>query len=222
MTKKKVCLFVNALAVYRRVIYKMLDEEYDCEWYVEDHEIGVKSFDTSELKRVHFLPVNQFGSFYFVKGLNSLLKKDFDYYLFLGATRNISLFVFCLIKRLFYTNKRIFFWTHGYYGKERSLELLLWKRPLFKLADGLFVYGDYSKALMIKDGFDPNRVFPIHNSLAYDEQLLLRKAMTPSPVFSDYFGNNNPILIMIGRLNLRKHLDLLFYAVSELKKRGEF
>lgn len=219
--KKRVCMFFNDLALYRKAIYKMLDEEYDCEWYIEDVDTGVKEFDASELKHVRRLPVRQYGRFYIVKGLLPLLRRDFDVYFVLGATGNISLFIFCLFKRLFYSQKRIYFWTHGFYGKESKLELLLWKRPLCKLPDGLFPYSEYAKNLMVQDGFSSNKIYPIHNSLAYDEQLALRKALAPSDIYITHFGNNNPILVMIGRLNLRKHLDLLFYAVNLLKQKGE-
>lgn len=221
MTKKKVCMFFNDLALYRKAIYKILDEEYDCEWYIEDVDTNVKEFEPSELGVVHRLPVKSIGPFYMVKGLSALLRKDFDIYFVLGATRNLSLFFFCLKKRLFYRNKRVYFWTHGYYGKESRFELFFWKRPLFKLADGLFPYSDYSKELMVKDGFNPQIIHPIHNSLAYSEQLKIRNSISPSDIFLNHFGNNNPVLIMIGRLNLRKHLDMLFEAVALLKDKGE-
>ena len=221
MGKKKVCMFFNDLAIYRKAIYKMLDEEYDCVWYIEDIDTHIKEFDESELKSVYRLPVKDIGPFYVVKGLLSLLKKDYDVYFVLGATRNLSLFFFCLWKRIFYPKKRIYFWTHGYYGKEKRMELLLWKRPLFKLPDGIFPYSKYSKELMVADGLNSEIIHPIHNSLAYEEQLQLRNSIGPSSVFGSHFGNTNPVLVMIGRLNLRKHLDMLFYAVSLLKQKGE-
>ncbi len=221
MEKKKICMFFNDLAVYRRAIYKMLDEEYDCEWYIEDVNTGVKEFDASELKRVHRLPVRKRGSFYTVKGFLKLLRQDFDVYFVLGATRNFTLFVFCVLKRLFYPDKRVYFWTHGLYGKETKAELLLWKIPFFKLANGIFTYGEYSKGLLIKNGINPEKVFVIHNSLSYDEQLELRNSLTPTNIYNEHFGNSLPVLVMIGRLNGRKHLDMLFHAVAILKEKGE-
>lgn len=221
MVKKRVCMFFNDLAVYRKAIYKKLDDVYDCEWYIEDINTGVKEFDATELKSVHRLPVKRLGPFYWVKGLLSLLKKDFDVYFVLGQTANLSLFFFCVTKRLFFSKKRVYFWTHGYYGKESKFELLVWKRPLFKLPDGLFTYGDYSKTIMVRDGFAPDNIHPIHNSLAYEEQLNLRNCLHSSGIYKEHFNNENPVLIMIGRLNLRKHLDMLLYSVSLLKKRGE-
>ena len=221
MAKRKVCMFFNDLAVYRKAIYKKLDEEYDCEWYLEDVNTGVKEFDASELKSVHRLPVKRIAPFYWVKGLIPLLNKDFDIYFVLGQTANLSLFFFCIVKRLFFSKKRVYFWTHGFYGKESRFEMLIWKKPLFKLPDGLFTYGEYSRSIMIREGFNPDKIHPIHNSLAYDEQLVLRNSLRPSDIYKSHFKNDNPVLVMIGRLNLRKHLDMLLYAVSLLKHKGE-
>ena len=221
MKRKRVCMFFNDLAVYREAIYRMLDSEYDCEWYIEDINTGVKEFDAFELKIVHRLPVRKFGSFYTVKGLLKLLKKEFDVYFVLGATRNLTLFIFCVYKRLFYPKKRVYFWTHGLYGKETKAELFFWKLPFLRLADGIFTYGEYSKGLLLKNGFKPDLVYVIHNSLDYNEQLKLRNSLIPTSIYEDHFGNKFPVLVMIGRLNGRKHLDMLFHAVSFLKEKGE-
>lgn len=221
MDKRRVCLFFNDLALYRIAIYKMIDQEYDCDWYIEDVDTGIKEFDASELKRVKRLPVLNIGPIYMVKGLLGLLKKNYEIYFVLGSTRNISLFIFCLFKWLFFPKKRIYFWTHGFYGKESWAELFFWKKPLFKMPDGLFPYSDYCKNLMIKKGFCPEHIHPIHNSLDYDNQMKLRKSILPSNLYKEHFGNDDPVLIMIGRLNMRKHLDLLFYAVDILKRQGE-
>ena len=198
----------------------MIDQEYECDWYIEKIDTGVKCFDEHDLKQVYRLPILNIGPFYYVRGLLGLLKKDYDVYFMLGSTRNLSLFLFGILKKLFYPKKRLYFWTHGFYGKESRLEILLWKRPLLKLANAIFPYSEYSKQLMIREGFSPERLHPIHNSLDYDEQLKLRKSLKHSEIYKKHFGNNNPVLIMIGRLNLRKHLDMLFEAVNILKQRS--
>lgn len=217
----RVCMSFNNLPTYRRAIYSMIDKNYDCDWYIENEKSSVKAFDEKILKSVKKLRVVNIGPFYWERGLIKLLWKDYDIYFMLGATRNLSLYVFCLLKKLIVPQKRLYFWTHGYYGKESKLELLLWKRPLFRMPNALFTYGDYAKRLMVKDGFNADKIYPVHNSLDYDTQLQLRKEMKHSNLYSCHFGNGYPVLIMIGRLNLRKHLDMLFYAVSLLKTKGE-
>lgn len=51
------------------------------------------------------------------------------------------------------------------------------KHILDKMPMGLFVYGDYAKRLMIKEGFDENKLHVIHNSLAYSKQIKIRKQL---------------------------------------------
>ncbi len=199
----------------------MLDNTYECDWYIEDIDTGVKMFDKTELKSVYKLPVIFIGRLYWVRGLLLLLKKDYDVYFMLGATGNVSLLVFSIIKRILYPRKRIYLWTHGYYGKEGRIEKFFWKRPLLKMADGVFVYGNYARNLMIEDGFDKNRLFPIHNSLDYDEQLQIRKQIKVSSIYKDHFGNDYPVIIFIGRLTVVKRLDMLIDALNLLRAKGE-
>lgn len=49
---------------------------------------------------------------------------------------------------------------------------------------------------MIKEGFDADKLYPIHNSLSYDEQLAVRKELKETTVYTDYFGNENPNLFL--------------------------
>lgn len=221
MKKERICLCFNDLALYRKAIYKMLDKEYECDWYIEDVDTKVKEFDNKELNNVEYLHDVKIGPFYYIKGFMSLLFKNYKVYFVLGSTRNLLLVPFCLIKRIFYPKKRIYYWTHGFYGKESKIELFLWKRPLFKLADGLFTYGDYAKKIMVEDGFDENRIFPIHNSLDYETQLLLRKSVKNSNIYTEHFNNSNPVIVFLGRLTKIKKLNYLLDAVSRLKEKGE-
>lgn len=51
---------------------------------------------------------------------------------------------------------------------------------------------------MIKEGFKPEKLFAIHNSLAYDQQLAVRKELKITTVYSDHIGNENPNLFFVG------------------------
>jgi len=218
----KLCMSFNDLPIYRRAIYTMIDKKYDCDWYIEDQDTGVISFDENELHNVQRLHVVKIGPVYWEKGLISLLWQDYNIYLMLGSTRNITLFVFCILKSLFFRKKkRVFYWTHGYYGKESKLELLIWKRPFFRLPDGLFTYGDYAKRIMVEDGFREESISPIHNSLDYDIQLKHRKDLWQENPYLEYFGNSNPVIIFLGRLTAVKQLDMLVKSLALLKKKGE-
>lgn len=217
---KKICMTFGILSLYRKAIYTYIDKEYDCDWYIDDRPTNLKKFDRDELSNVTELHYIQMGPFFWIKGQVGLLRKDYDVYFALGSTRNISLFLSLSLKRLFCRKKRIYLWTHGLYGKESKIEWLFWKRPMLKMADGLFTYGDYAKKLLVERGFNESKIFPIHNSLDYDTQLDLRNKLKSGDIYSNYFGNNYPILIFIGRLTPVKRLDMLLDAVYYLKSKG--
>lgn len=211
----KLCLYFNIPAAYREAIYKKIDAEYDCDWYFDDTQNSIRQFDAKELNLKRKFQVKRIGPFYWVKGLVGLLfNKQYDKYLILAETRNLSLFVFLLIKCFLFRNKTVFCWTHGFYGKENPLEMILWKRPLFRMFDGIFCYGDYSKKLMIKEGFNEKNIYAIHNSLDYDRQLQIRECISPSTIYKEHFKNTDPIVVFIGRLTKVKRLEMLIEATK--------
>lgn len=222
-TKTKLCCVFNTPSLYRELIYKFIENTYDCDWYFEDTDNKLKEFDTAQLKNVVRLHAYNIGPFYGVKGMLSLLKKkEYSQYFMMGHSRNLSTFAFVLFKRFFYPNKKVYLWTHGFYGKETLFEKV-WKKLLLGSADGLFIYGDYACNIMVEQyGFKPEVLHPIHNSLDYDIQLKLRNEITKSSIFYNHFGNKRPVIIFIGRLTEVKKLDMLVEAIALLKTRGEF
>ena len=218
----KLCLIFNTPSLYRKSIYSWIDRKFDCVWHFGDWDANVKSFDVSSLEHpVFFLHVNYPGkSFYYIDGLLALLKdKSYDRYLMIGDARDISTWRMLIVKILFYRKKKVYFWTHGWYGKEKWLDRLI-KRFFFWMVDGVFLYGNYAKELMIKNGVNKNKLFVIHNSLDYDTQLGIRNQIKASYVYKEHFKNSNRNLIFLGRLTPIKRLDLLLEAVSVLKSRG--
>lgn len=222
--KKKninLCLYFNIPPKYREEIYTRIEQEYDCSWYFEMGDVSIKSFDLSQLKSWDELATIKLGGFYWTKGLLCLLLKDYSHYIMIGATRNLSLYIFLILKNLFFRKKKVALWTHGYYGKESRIELHLFKLPLLKMANMILLYGDYARDLMIKHGFSPNKLLTIHNSLAYTKQMELRKSIQPSNIYKNHFCNLNPVLIFLGRLTPVKKLDMILDAMAKLKMNGE-
>ena len=217
---KKLCLYFNIPSLYRRAVYQSIDKNFNCKWFFDDTSNSIKQFDLSCLSESYRLKVINIGPFYLTLGLLKLLKEDCSCYIMIGATRNLSLYLFLLVKKLFYRDKRVILWSHGMYGKESWLEWYVFKKPMLKMADSLLLYGNYSRELLIKAGFPHKRLFTIHNSLDYAEQLKLRSLMDKTTIYSSYFGNDFPTIIFIGRLTKVKKLDQLLNAVSELKLRG--
>lgn len=219
----RLCLIYNYAQHYRSSIFSLIDKEFDCDFVFGDKMSDVKKMDYSLLTG-NVLEVKTkrlFGGWYYQPGVFRQLRKDYDTYLILGETRALSTWLFCIVARLFYPRKKVFFWSHGWYGKETRLERAI-KKIYFRLPrNGVFLYGNYAKDLMINQGFNSDKLFVIHNSLAYDDQVSIRRKLTPGPVYKNHFTNQNPNLIFIGRLTSVKKLDLLLRAIAALKENGQ-
>lgn len=219
----KICCIFNIPSLYREAIYLEIDRTYDCEWYFEQEDNDINLFDTTQLKSVCILEHGKFLSrFYRMKGLTRMTwnRKEIDSYLMLGSPICISIWILCILLKLFHPKKKIYFWTHGWYGKETGTEHFI-KKLFLKLADELIIYGNYAKGLLIKQGFDEKKIHVIHNSLSYNVQLKLRQQVQLTSIYREHFRNNNPILIFIGRLTPIKRLDILINAVDKLKQLGQ-
>lgn len=218
MNFNKLCCIFRKPALYREPIHRLMEKEFNIDWYFGDNDEDVKCYNTSFLEHCTILPRKKItSSLYYVKGeLSLLFKKDYNTYLMLNSTHNISVWCFALMKCLFFRKKRLYYWCHGWYGKESFLERVV-KKFLFRAADGVFTYGEYARNLMIKEGIDGNKIFPIHNSLNHKHQVELRNSGLDSDIYKLHFQNELPTLIFIGRLTPVKRLDMIVKAMGILK-----
>lgn len=214
------CLIYNFAQHYRTNVFSVLDKNLNIDFVFGNRYLDVKKMDYSlisnsvkEVKNIYF------GPFYWQYGSLSYVFKEYDVYILLGEYLCLSSWLISIIARI--RNKKIIFWTHGWYGNEGLLKRFV-KKLFFKLGSHIMTYGNYARDLMIKEGFPSNKISVIHNSLAYDKQLELRKSLTKSDIYKTHFGNDNPVLIFIGRLTKVKKLDLLIDAVERLKQKGQF
>lgn len=216
----KLCVIYNTAPKYRERIFKLIDEYYDCDWYFGHTKTDIKEMDTSLLKRVNYYKSIGNTKMSWQCGVIRLLfKKDYNTFLITAESRSLTLYLFLFILQ-FLRNKKVYIWTHGLYGKENYIEkkLKLWS---YYHANGLFLYGNYSKQLLIEQGFPERKMFVIHNSLFYDRQMKIRESIHLSDIYAQHFGNNNPVLIFIGRLTQVKRLDMIVDAVALLKEKGQ-
>lgn len=215
----KLCLIYNYAQHYRTSIFKLIDREFKCDFVFGDSMSDVKKMDYSLLKgNVEEVHNKHLKGSYFQKGVLRKLRQDYDRYIMLGETRCISTWLFLILSK-FYRKKKVYLWSHGWYGKESRIERII-KKMLFKMADGTFLYGNYARELMIKEGFNKDKLFVIHNSLAYDEQLATRDKLKKEDVYTAHFGNNNKNLVFVGRLTEVKKLDMILHAMEKCQKEG--
>lgn len=216
----KICLIYNYAQHYRSNIFTLMDKNLQCDFVFGDKMDDVKKMDYSILS--HFKKEVENKVFirkpiYYQRGVLSLLKENYTTYLMLGEIYCLSTWLMLLLAK--FSKKKIYLWSHGWYGRESKIKTII-KKLFFSLSDGTFLYGNYARQLMIKEGLKESKLFVIHNSLAYDEQVAIREELKPSRIYNDRFKNNFRNLIYVGRLNKIKRLDLLLNAVAVLKSQS--
>ena len=219
---RKLCIIYNTAPRYREAIFRAIDAKFDCDWYFGHTKSDIKEMDTTVLKNVkYYKTLGNPSRFYFKLGVLKLLfTKKYQAYFMLADIRSLTDWVFYFLLTTLFKSKRLYLWTHGWYGKESGMfgKMKLW---LYNKADGTFVYGNHARELLIKEGVPAEKLFTIHNSLHYDQQKELRGKLSESSLYIDHFGNNHPVLFFVGRLTKVKMLDMLIDAVAILKNRGE-
>lgn len=194
-----------------------MDTELKCDFYIGDRVSSpMKKMSYSalrgfknELKRVDLK-----GAFFWQKGAIKTVFSNYNTYILTGDPNCISTWIILLFTK--FTSKKTFLWTHGWYGKETGVKKLL-KKFFYKLSDNLLLYGDYARNLMLKEGFKPEKLHCIYNSLDYDNQLNIRRQLKITNIFVNRFGNSNPALCYIGRIQKVKKIDMAFEAMRILK-----
>ena len=217
----KLCQIYNFAPHYRTEIYVKIAQTFDTDFVFGKSVDDIKkaNYDLLDANVIETDIINKHGIVYQKEILNQL-KKDYDAYILTGEMRNISIWLFLLLAK-FYSKKKVFLWSHGWYGKENWLEKFL-KKIFFKLPNGgIILYGNYAKNLMIKEGFDEKKLFVIHNSLAYTKHLSLRGDIAESSIYKEHFKNDYPNLIFVGRLTTVKKLEMVLEAMAVNRRNGK-
>lgn len=218
----KICFIMNQAPRYVESSYILFDKNFRIDWYFCKSNEGIKGMDTSLLNNVMVLSEVRYHRFWLMKrALKLAFNKEYDHYIMIGEPYLLTTWALSTLIKLFNKKAQILFWTHGWYGKESKFRIVI-KKMYFHLADKILLYGDYAKKLMIQVGFDPEKLYVIHNALHHDQHVKMRNYIKPSRLMYDHFHNRYPTIVMIGRLNIRKKLDMLIDAVAILRDRCEY
>src|SRR5690554_6019915 len=125
--KNKYCLIYNYAQHYRLGIFKLLNNELNFDFYFGDKMGDVKKIDYSELTnfKQELRNIKIIHNFYWQKGALNVFFKKYEKYIILGEYYCLSTWLILILSR--FTNKKIYLWSHGWYGKENKLQKLVKK-----------------------------------------------------------------------------------------------
>ena len=219
MSNTTCCIF-NLAAIYRAPIFRRIDKELHCDFYIGDRvAYSLELMDYTELKgfrkKLKYVPILK--NFYWQKGAVSLAFKPYKAYIITGEAYCLSTWILLAISKI--SGKKTYLWTHGWYGRETKLKRAS-KKIFFSLASRVLLYGDFARNLMIGEGFNPDKLVTIYNSLDYDNQVAIRKNQGNSDVYQKHFGNPDPVMLYIGRVQTIKKLDQLIGVFDLLTRKN--
>lgn len=219
---KRLCFISNIAPRYRQPIFSLMDNEWNIDWYFGKNDTDIAGIPDGVLKSVTYVPNRKvFGPFYHQKGLSRLINEPvYSGVIALGEPFCLSTWSLLIRRRLFNRDKKVFLWSHGWYGREGTLKRIM-KRLFFGMADHVLIYSNYGRSVAISQGFPERRISVIYNSLDFDRHVSIREMLGHSDLYREMFGNEDPVLLFIGRLTKVKRLDLLIGSMSILADRGE-
>jgi len=233
-------LFTNIPSHYRQALWTKLLEDTNNEYHFVfggGAVTGIKEIDferedflpyKSRLHRVKNFPyksrLHRVKNFwykghvlYWQKGVISrCFRTKMDSAIFVGDMYCLATWIAAIICRI--RNIKVVFWGHGFYGNEGKIKLFL-RKMFYRLAHKHLLYERRAKQLMIENGFNPDSLYVVFNSLDYNEHVRLRQQyQTIDKRHTFPFFNNPelPVLVFIGRLTPVKNLDLLMHAVNAI------
>ena len=142
-------------------------------------------------------------------------KDDYDCLIVMANPYFLSSWLAILVAKL--RRKKVLMWGHFTLRDDFKSPA---KKMFYRLADRLLPYGEWAKKKLVQEGFNPEKIFVVHNSLDYEKQVKIRDSISlPSLTRKKarlFSRPELPILVFIGRFTPQKKLDLLIKAARRL------
>ena len=219
--RNKICCIFNLAPHYRAPIYQLMDKELGCDFYFGDTmENQIEPMRYRELKGFKKILKNKkltASGFRWQVGAWKLLFMPYKHYIITGSPGILSNWIVALLARLY--GKKTYAWTHGI-KKPVKTKGDIFNKTFYRLCNKILLYGNYSKKIMMQEGFKEDKLIPIYNSLDHKMQLEIRDSLRQNNIFKNHFDNSDAVIMYIGRIQKSKKLDMLVHALKRLLEEG--
>lgn len=228
--KPRVAIITNIPSHYRLSLWSVLSGDQDIDYHFIGSSCenkGIKLISSNDLQenniRFHIVKNTYVkGICIWQSGVFDIVRENlFDHYIFNADMYCLSTWL--AAKMAILQGKKVSFWGHGIYGNENWLKKKI--RIIFlKIPHTLILYNNRAKRLLVNEGFNPDKIVVVYNSLQYEKQKAIYQSLKSELLISkkkELFGNNLPLLIFTGRLTKSKRLDLLIKALQICRQRGK-
>ena len=224
---KKVAVIYHYFAHYRQPV---VDELINNSKHHYEFLAGTNNFGTG-IKLIEHFPDNRFrhakcllfGPLLFQwRAITAALGTRYDTLILLGNCRWPTTWLAAIFARI--RGKQVLFWSHGWIKKESGLKGWL-RNTFFKIGHGILLYGHRAKCIGIQNGFNPEKLHVIYNSLDCKLQDDTIKKLGPNDrdqTREKLFGQDakNAILVNVTRLHHHKKIDMLINVAAMLNERS--
>lgn len=207
----KLCCIFNYAPLYRKSIYKKIDENFDCQFYFSDMKSDIAKMDYNDFKRFPktVRDIKLFGRYNWRRDILTLPFKDYSHYLVIG---DYSLTYLPFIILCHMLGKKVYAWGHGSkFFPRKSGWYIKWCHMHFDL---FFTYSEGGKKRLIELGIPENKLEVIYNSLNCGVNPN-KTIKYNSGILAEHFKNINPTLLFVGRLTKVKQLDWIIKAQTK-------
>ena len=233
MKKPKIVVQYPFIALYRIPIFKKLfaSERFDFIFWAgkESPDKYLKSaFDESGLPieevplKVFRVPIINKALEFQLSAIAKLMRVRPDVYIILANPNSVTSWLCMLTARVF--GVRVLAWSHGFLSDEKGFKGHI-RAFFYKIPHGHLLYGNRAKDIMVRKGFDPEKIDVIYNSLDYGKQSALRNALGWDDRANLRKKLNIPVnalvLVSIGRLMSKLKIDQAIEAVKKMDQQGK-
>lgn len=206
---------------YRLAVFEALSQSagYRFKFYYDPRGIEQTISSGAPQTNHFFTTVRSFRGLMWQSDVIGLaLSRDLNGFVFLGNPYILSTWIAAILAR--FRGKSVFFWTHGWLRRETGIKSKL-RHAFYRIGHGLMLYGNRALEIGREEGFAPERLHVIGNSLDYERQKQAREEVFANELSTYQLRDKiceKPFFLIVSRLVSSAGINLAIEALECIKQ----